>query len=435
MGALRDVLGEAAQLLREFAVGTMRTTAALWPQLLGLALLGWLAPELALKAALLMPIDRPYLVLAVFSLGFLGTLVCTVLMIRMTTTHAARRRADGVAPRDGRGATQVLASTLLPFLGMYAAFDHVKDQARELSNQSIAKGGIFEGTLLSHLDPFTSPRKTVLVLLLIVGLYVVRRLVDLAHDRTGWRPLGFLVVVLESYFLLVVLMAGKQFLAQAAIWWHGRRQQQWLDGPWRALVDALRSLHIDLPAVILAAGRLLGQVVPMLLEVLAEPLIWLAIAALVMGSRMLELSDVVRVGRRSREHRGTPSWLGRGWGEFRRAFLGDIDDKYLPTVHALAMLLRAGLVLLGTYVLAWTVLRAAGNLWEKLVFDLVGGHRYIDFWVVNQPWVTLLSNVPVEMLRAALLGVAFTVCTEQLGRHQRSRTVEAPDAASPEVTR
>lgn len=435
MEALRDVLGEAAGLLREFAVGTVRTTAALWPQLLGLALLGWLAPEVALKAALLMPIDRPYLVLAVFSVGFLGTLVCTVLMIRMAATHAASRRARGAASPDGRGATQVLASTLLPFLGMYAAFDHVQESARELSNQSIAKGGIFEGTLISHLDPFTSPRKAVLVLLLIVGTYVIRRLVDLAHDRTGWRPLGFLVVVLESYFLLVVLMAGKQFLERAGNWWHGRRLQQWLDGPWQGIVDALRSLHIDLPAIILAAGRLLGQFVPVLLEVLAEPLIWLAIAALVMGSRMLELSDVVRVGRRSRPHRTTTSPLARGWGEFRRAFLGDIDDKYLPTVQALGMLLRAGLVLLGTYVLAWTALRALGNLWEKLVFDLVGGHRYIQFWVANQPWVTLLTTVPIEMLRAALLGVAFTVCTEHLGRRQRSRTAAEPEPATTEVTR
>ncbi|MGD7789220.1 hypothetical protein ACQCX2_12965 [Propionibacteriaceae bacterium Y1700] len=425
MRAVGDVLGEAGGLITDLVVGTVRTTAAHWPQLLGLAMIGWLVPELALKAAILLPTEWPYLVLAVFAFGFLGTLVCTVLMIRLATTHVARHRGDEVRSRDRRGTTQLLASTLLPFLGVYAAFNHVHDRAREMTNQATARSGVFEDSLISNLDPFTSTHKMIMVLLLIIGTYVVRRLVDLLHDRTGWRPLGFAVVVLESYFLLVVILSGQQFVERAIDWWQGRRLQQWLDQAWQGLGDSVRGLGIDLPVLVVDLSTAFFAVVwPVLIEVLTEPIVWLAIAALVMGSPMLGLSDVVRVGRRPRRHTsaGGRSRLAYGWREFRTAFLGDVDDKYLPTINALSMVLRAGLVLLGAYVLIWTVLRSLGHLWEKLIFELVGGHRYIGFWVVNQPWVELVTTVPVEVLRAALLGVAFTLCTERL-----AHTLARPD--------
>ena len=40
--------------------------------------------------------------------------------------------------------------------------------------------------------------------------------------------------------------------------------------------------------------------------------------------------------------------------EVQEAFLGDIDDKYLPTFHSLRLVLRAGVVFLGSYVLVYS---------------------------------------------------------------------------------
>ncbi|MDN5725981.1 MAG: hypothetical protein L0G99_08645, partial [Propionibacteriales bacterium] len=254
MGGVRGVLGETGGLVCDLVIGTGRVTLALWPQLLGLALLGWLLPELALKGAILVPIEWPFAVLAVFALGFVGTLVCTVLMIRMTTTWAAQQRSDGARSRDRRGTTQVLASTLLPFLGVYAAFNQVQDRAREMINQTIARSGIFEGTLIENLNPFTSPGKMIFVLVLIIGTYVVRRIVDLVHERTRWWPLGVLVVVLESYFLLLVIMSGQKFLQSGIDWWQGLRLQQWLDQGWQTMTEAVRGLGIDLPSLVVDAS-------------------------------------------------------------------------------------------------------------------------------------------------------------------------------------
>ena len=45
-----------------------------------------------------------------------------------------------------------------------------------------------------------------------------------------------------------------------------------------------------------------------------------------------------------------PRGSGRAAVELKEAFLGDIDDKYLPTFHSLRLVLRAGVVFLGSYV-------------------------------------------------------------------------------------
>ena len=83
--------------------------------------------------------------------------------------------------------------------------------------------------------------------------------------------------------------------------------------------------------------------------VVSQPIIWLAVAALVYGSQVLSLADLWRrgqpaaarvVGASRFDRRGdkralrpaTPPGVARVGSEVREAFLGDIDDKYLPTV-------------------------------------------------------------------------------------------------------
>ena len=48
------------------------------------------------------------------------------------------------------------------------------------------------------------------------------------HDRTGWRLLGILVALVESFFLLVVIMGGIRVCQQAQIWLKGRKFMAWL---------------------------------------------------------------------------------------------------------------------------------------------------------------------------------------------------------------
>ena len=124
---------------------------------------------------------------------------------------------------------------------------------------------------------------------------------------------------------------------------------------------------VNLPEVL---GRLLAflsdQVWPVFVEVISQPIIWLAVAALVFGSRVLSLAELWRKGqpyaqrapgvsafasyRQKQALRATgppPRGIRVAGTEVKEAFFGDIDDKYLPAFHSLRLVLRAGLVFLG----------------------------------------------------------------------------------------
>ena len=188
----------------------------------------------------------------------------------------------------------------------------------------------------------------------LVSIYLIRRAVDLLHDRTGLRILGILVALIESFFLVVVIMGGIRVWQQAQLWISDRQFMAWLATVKNAILDALSVISIHLPALVTQlASFLADEVWPLFWEALAQPIIWLAVAALVFGSQVLSLAELWRKGqpllakvpgsttfashaerRRARGVRPPPPGVGRAAVELKEAFLGDIDDKYLPTFHS-----------------------------------------------------------------------------------------------------
>ncbi len=412
----------------DLAAGTVSVWARLWPQLTVIWIGGWLVSELATRIATQIPLELVWLALAVFALGLLGTLGAIVLMLRVV---ARALDIDQLVPPEeaGRGHGQslshVLALTLLPFLGIYAAVNEVAARAEQLTNLALLQSGIVaDRTILTELNPLTSPGKTAFVVGLIVTTYLVRRGVDLLHHRVGWRWLGVVVTLLEAYFLLVVILSGQHVLRAAKDWWQGRTVLQWFDQMGVAIAGLAEQLGIRWPALVAALGRFVSDVLwPLTLDALVQPVVWLAVAALVYGSKLISLAELWQKGLESRARalaprqvrrlraleasRGRPR-LERLWIEFREAFLSDLDDKYLPTFHSLRLVLRAGIGFLGSYVLVhalWTVVDTA---WTQLVIRVIGGHE-VMFWLTWQPFVALVEGL-TEPLRMCLLAVAFHRC-------------------------
>ena len=72
---------------------------------------------------------------------------------------------------------------------------------------------------------------------------------------------------------------------------------RWLVAIKNTLADFFAILAIDLPAILDQLAELWSeQVWPFLVDVLTEPLLWLAVAALVYGSRVLSLAELWRKG-------------------------------------------------------------------------------------------------------------------------------------------
>ena len=432
--------------LRVLVVDTARVWWRLLPLLLSIYLLGWLGAELTLRIAVILGDISPWLTLILFAFSFVCLLTATVLILNLAGRELGIRE---LLPEDERtvddrdaGISRLLAITLLPFLGMYAAFGQVQEAANRVVVQQLVRYGVFGDvpTVLGALNELATNRLPLLVTLL-VSLYVGRRLLDLVHDRTGWRLAGLAVVLVESFFILLLVMGGIRVVQIFLLWLRQRAFVQWLRSIGDAIADALAFLAIDLPAVLERLGVLFrDQVWPIFLEVLTQPLLWLAVAALVYGSRVLSLAELWRRGqpyaarvpgasvfaryaekRALRQVGPPPRGVRLAAAQTRQAFFGDLDDKYLPTFHSLRLVLRAGVLFLGSYILAYALVLIAQNYFETLLNWIVGGQGYV-FWVRWEPVIAVLTEAPFETLRLCLLAVAFRRCLELFSQRVQATT-------------
>jgi hypothetical protein len=422
--------------LRILLVDTGRVWWRLLPVIMAIYLLGWLGSELTLRLAVIAGDLSPWLTLILFAFHFVCILSATVVILNLAGNELGIRRLlpDDERALDDREASfsRLLAITLLPFLGMYAAFGQVTEAADRIVIQQLVRYGFLgqQDSVLGALSDLATNRLPLLVGL-IVGLYVARRLVDLVHDRTGWRVAGLAVVLIESFFILMLVMGGVRVFQIFWIWLLNRTFMQWLAAVTNEVAEFLAIVAIDLPAIVERLGTFFTeQVWPIFVDVLTAPLLSLAVAALVYGSRVLSLAEMWRKGqpyaarvpgasafaryaekRALRQVGPPPKGLRLVAAQTRQAFFGDLDDKYLPTFHSLRLVLRAGVLFLGSYILAYSLVLITENYVQSLLYWLIGGHE-VRFWIRWEPLIELLYRPSFETLRLCLLAVAFRRCLE-----------------------
>ena len=422
--------------------------------IMGVYLLGWLGSELTLRVAVIAGDISPWLALVLFAFNFVCVLAAAIVILSLAGRELGIRE---LLPADEReiddrdtSLSRLLAITLLPFLGMYAAFGQVAEAANRLVTQQWIRYGFLgdQKTVLGALYDMANQHLAWLVALLL-GIYVLRRVLDFAAERTGLRVLGLVVVLIESFFMLLVIVGGIRVLQTFLAWLSDRAVMQWLAEIKNALADFFVIFKIDLAEILTRTWAFIADTIwPVLVDVVAQPMLWLAVAALVFGSRVLSLAELWRKGQpyaaripgasvfaRYREKRAfrrlgpPPKGVRLASARVQEAFFGDIDDKYLPTLHALRLVLRAGPLFLGSYIFVYNLVIIAGNYLEILTNWLVGGHE-AQFWVRWEPVFALVQDALIEPVRLCLLAVAFRRCLELFG--QRSAASATTPAAQPD---
>jgi hypothetical protein len=436
--------------LRILVADTGRLWWRLLPRLLTIWLLGWLGRQLFTVLAVILGDVTAWLALVVFPLGILSELVAIVLILQVCGRELGIRSLipAGELAEDDRdaGITQLLAITLLPFLGLYAAFGHINDAAYDLMVQQMARYGVFgETTTVLGLLNGLANEHVWRLLLIVVGLYVLRRTLDVAHDRTGWRALGVLLALVETFFILFLIMGGIRVWQRAKLWLGDRVFMRWLESLLAPAERLLALIKVNLPELLVRLWDFVfGSVWPVLADTLLQPLVWLAVAAIIFGSNVMSLAELNRSvrsrlprsagGRRRDAKRAAraaprpipPPGFRRVGAEAKEAFLGDIDDKYLPTLHALRLVLRSGPIFLGSFVVVYAAVDVVGNYLHTVVLHLVGGHP-VQFWETFGPAISLTYTLPVETLRLSLLAVAFRRCLELFAGASASSGATARD--------
>jgi hypothetical protein len=445
--------------LRILIVDTGRVWWRLLPTIMGVYLLGWLGSELTLRVAVIAGDISPWLALVLFAFNFVCVLAAAIVILSLAGRELGVRELLPAEEREiddrDTSLSRLVAITLLPFLAMYAAFGQVAEAANRLVTQQWVRYGFLsdQKTVLGALHDLASQHLAWLVALL-AGIYVLRRLLDFVAERTGLRILDLLVVLIESFFMLLVIVGGIRVLQTFQAWLQDRAVMQWLAEIKAAVAGFLAIFAIDLPEILTRVTTFLSeQVWPVLVDVLAQPMLWLAVAALVFGSRVLSLAELWRNGqpyaaripgatafaryREKKEFRRLgppPRGIRLAAARFQEVFFGDIDDKYLPTLHALRLVFRAGPVFLGSYIFVYTLVIIAKNYLDTAINWLVGGHEAL-FWVRWEPVFALFQDALIEPIRLCLLAVAFRRCLELFSQRaavqaeQAARPVAAPAAS------
>lgn len=419
--------------IRDLTLQSVRVWWRVLPRLLTWAILGWLGYQLSLQIAGRLAAHWPWLAMGVFALGFVATLAAAVVSLRIVGDElgvpalVAQQAADQDRDEpEGEAAsmTRVLALTLLPFLGIYAAFGYTDDRAAAMLALDYGRTAGLSEDIMLRLDPLASTRATITVLAIVVGAYIVRRVLDLVHDRVGWRVLGFAVAAFEAFFLLVAIFAGQRLFRFLVNWLESRQLVTWILDDLAPLAQIARELR--LPQV---WSFFVEHVWSPLADVLVEPVVWLALAALVLGSRFASIADLWRQGHTGHQNRlariRNNHGLRRVALETQEALLGDIDDKYLPTWWSLRLIVRAGLAFLASYVVVYAVVAAAKTGLISLIRFLVGGHDFA-FWASFDPVIGLVDAVAVEPLRLVLLAVAYRRCLQRLDARPGDTSAATP---------
>lgn len=422
--------------LRQLVGATFGTWWRTLPRVLTALTLGWLAYLVLTQLAALAVQVSAWLALALMALAFVATLSALVISLRILGQDLGIREAVPLAQDDPRdtSVSHLLALTLLPFLGIYAAFNKVTEAATRLQTDYYLFYGVsFENPLLAQLNPSAEGTSLWAIVGLIVSLYLIRRGFDAWFDKTGWRSVGLGSALIEGFFMFLIVLSGRQLAITIGRWVDERAFRQWLDYPRWGLTWAFERLHVDIREPLQAIEGFVADVlVPGLSAAVLEPMLWLAVTALVFGTQVLSVADMWRKGHHvvastRRGHGVAVGDRGRGVAlQLQEAFFGDLNDKYLPTWQSLRLVVGVGATFLGAFVLCYGGLGLVGEGVDRVIDQLLGGRR-VEFWSLIGPSRDLLATLVYEPLRLALLATAFRLTLRILAeRADPSAPAEAP---------
>lgn len=338
---------------------------------------------------------RHALVLLPLSVTVLASLVVTIGML-----FALGRGLPATGDPEERYAAAIVR-TLLPFVLIYLGWNLYTADLREVLRadaQRLADAG--EGASAGNI--LNLPILVCLVAAVVAWALrlLCERLNDSRHSRTLELLAAFFEVNLTLYGLYSIVQ-----IARAGQHWIGDRVF------WRAIAG-------DVPSP--------GPVE----NALILPLVWFAIAALVYGAEMGHREAI----------EGTPleDLTDRLTGR-RRRLAGltsrSLRDKYVPVVHAVRLVFRAGAPAVGWFCLCYVAIGALMDRVQRGVIFLVGTDHSVRFWNLVLVPVEFGHRLVYEVLRLALLAAMFDLVTRRVSGERpaedRPAAVTGPGADAP----
>lgn len=412
----------AVRMVGELAWGTARLWARTLAPLLVCLLLGYLAFTGLFAASWRLGTRDERIGLPVLAVAQLASLAAMVGMFLLAGRRlpGLRRRADpegeDLAETEER-VLDVIVLTLAPFLVFYSLWGLLEPLIADHTLQTVLN----ENREITEAGAADWPRYVPVA----AGAWLLKSVL-VRLDR-GRRPvLSALVAVLEAIWLFLAFWVLMKAAQASADWFADRLVWHWITGWWQDAMSWLGRFglpfSLSVPEVLTALWQVWREVVwPGLKDAVAQPLVWLAITALVFRRTDRDVFGGGRVeqavGRLRRDRRLLIDVLTR-----------DYRDKYLPLVAAIRLVLRLGLPFLAALCLLYAGFEALGD------WLYVAAAAVLDDTLQNPSYLSdtlsLGRQALVQPLQICLLAVAYERVVLAHAEEPVSRTPKPTAAVS-----
>lgn len=398
-----------------------RLWLAHWPALLAWLLGGTLVHFLVLKLAAFVGARNAVggiLLLPVAALALLIAYVAMFLVLRDGMPGLGRLvslPADRAARRDAF--LNGVLGGILPFVAFYAAWGFIRADVIAYTNDAFewqfiwslraaVDGGDFatDGTID---DLGINPLTIGLLAIAFVGRWAYKRYGERVPRAYGSRRVfGFIAVYLEALWVYLAAYLITDLVGLVTDWVATRQGTVWLGDLRAGLTGWLTPLGVLWDAV----GWLLGEAGGIILL----PLAWLTIAGVIYGQAVKATAPRLSGTRfaRVRERFGSiPARVRRRLSDFWESL---VVSRFRPIGAAIVLMWRAGPVLIGGYILLFTLVEF-GLQWLMVgVARAFGPHEYLGFWVPMSLAIVMAVTVLVEPVRMAVIAAAYDATVVRL---------------------
>jgi hypothetical protein len=391
-----------------------RLLLAHWPALLAWFLGGILVRYLVIELAGFVGAFSALGGLLLLPLAILARLVSFVAMFLVLRDGMTRLGAIAALPGDAvarrRAFVDAVLGGILPFFAFYAAWGYLREDwfaylARGLEvQQGIILGSVFSGETVSTegtLDQLAfEPATIVLIVIAFAGRWAWNRY---RERLPKWSAAG--AVYLEAVWVFLTVTLISEALGWVSAWVQSRQAMVWL-----ADVRAWVAGEVEPVAWLWEAVEwLLGEAGGIILL----PLAWLTIAGVIYGQAVAPQAPRLGGALIDRAHRrfsSLPEALRRRLGDL----WWELASRFRPIGRAVVLMWRAGPVLIGGYILLYTIVLWLEQVLRVGITRLIGPQDFNTFWMVADSVVLLLVPLIVEPLRVSLVASAYDATVARL---------------------
>lgn len=412
---------------------TVRLAASRWPVLLACYLAGWLARYTVIEiAAVAGTTDAlvAFLIMPIAILARLASFIAMFLVLRPGMPAFTEVLAGGgdsidrttdTPQKSGPSLQDLFLASILPFFAFYAAWQFLQEDTLQYAASALGKINPFSGvdTSAGVLNLQLTWASGAAIVVAYAGRYLLKR-----YSARLPRWSAVLTVYLEAVWVYLTLFLISTYRTDLDSWFASRKAAFWVADLRSTVGEFFAPIGHAWDAVAWAIGEA-GALVLL-------PVAWLALAGIVYGRALSTEPLVLRVpqnpylhGVRSRYAR-VPQAVSRRVADIG----GDFVGRWKPLANALTLVWRAGVVPMGIFVLAYTVLEAAGSWMMFGAIQLIGAHDLVMWWMHVDGTVIFAIEVVLEPLRICLIAAAYDYCLRRLGERREAAAEATPVTAA-----